>query len=124
VHSAAGQVQKHSFVKLAGEETTLRLKVVEGGLNADTAAVKVCVITADWSPARGVKLDATPAFDAGRCASGRPGGTGIREFDLDLFGPNGDGFGYVITVGADTAPPTYRIAFEPVAAPSPSASEG
>jgi hypothetical protein len=117
VHAAAGQAQKLSFVRLEGDDTTLRLKVLEGGVNAETAAVRACVVTAAWQPARGVAMSAAPAFDATRCAVAKPGSTGVLEFDLAPFGVAGDGFGYVLTVAADVVPPpTFQIAFDGVPA--------
>ncbi len=118
VHVVGGNVTKFSFVRLIGDDPVLRLKVAAGGVNADAAAVRACVATTAWQPARGIKPEAAPKFDPARCATGRPGAPGVREFDLEQFGVLGDGNGFVLTVGADTAPPTYQLAFEPVAVPS------
>jgi hypothetical protein len=118
VAAFGGNDVRRSFVRLRGTETTLRLKAMpeqNATLNGDQAAVKACGITTpNWTPARGQKLDAGPAYDAGLCSTGTAGADGVWTFDLTYFGSVEAGYGFALVPAAGTLP-SFQVTFEPVA---------
>jgi hypothetical protein len=120
VAATGGNDNKRSFIKVSGDETTLRLKeAADGNVRSDAGGVKACLITVDWQPARGQALSASPAFDSGNCATGVRDAEGVWTFDLSTFAPLADTKGFALTPAAGTAS-TFEARFLP--APVASAS--
>jgi hypothetical protein len=119
VASTAGQDSKRSFIELSGEGSQLRLKVsADGAIQADTAVIKVCVLTtSDWKADRGQPMPG-PAFDPA-CSTGSVL-DGIWTFDLSSFSKEDLARGLALTPGAGTGL-TFQVVFEPVAQPTENA---
>jgi len=115
VGAAGGSDTKRSFVRLAGDETTLHLKeAANGNVAPDRAAIKACPIsTSSWTPARGQALSAGPAYDNG-CVAGTRATSGVWTFDLAPFAPLGAGNGFALTTASATGL-TFQVVFAPAA---------
>jgi hypothetical protein len=122
VASAGNQDAKRSYIKLSGDTTLLRLKLVgdaNQNINADAAALKICPIkTANWQPARGQALDSGPAFNADTCQAGKRVDATTWDFDLEQFGRPSDVPGFTITRGAGATGNSFQVVFAPVALPT------
>lgn len=115
VGAAGGSDTKRSFVRLAGDETTLRLKeAASGNVAPDRAAIKACPIsTSSWTPGRGQALSAGPAYDNG-CVAGTRATSGVWTFDLARFAPLGAGNGFALTTASATGL-TFQVVLAPTA---------
>lgn len=112
VGAVGGEATKRSFIGLSGDETVLRLKLVDDPSNvgAEAAAVRACPIVTDWQAARGAAMDAEPAW-AEPCIDGVRGEDGVWTFDLSTFGAPGDADGFALTPG--TAPGlSFNLTFD------------
>jgi hypothetical protein len=113
VAATGGNDNKRSFIRLRGDDTTLRLQeAASGQVRSDSGAIKACVITADWTPTRAQSLESAPAFDATNCSTGVRDATGLWTFDLSNFAPLADAKGFALTPGAGTAL-TFEVQFSP-----------
>ena len=122
VAAAAGQVAKRSFVGLAGDETILKLKLVDdpSNLGAEQAVVRACpIVVEEWQGARGQAMEAEPLWNE-PCVDGKRGDDGIWTFDLSTFGKPGDMPGFALTPGSDAAGASFNLTFDPKAVTSPS----
>lgn len=120
VAATAGNDNKRSFIRLSGEETTLRLKEAAAGqVRPEAGSVKACLITADWQPARGMALDKAPAFDPTNCSTGVRDASGVWTFDVTNFAPLAESKGLALTPAAGTAA-TFEVRFVGTAVPSDS----
>lgn len=120
---AAGTMTKYSFLRLAGDETTLSLQESQSdNVNSGTAALKMCPLTtSDWKGSPGQKMADAPKYDTGYCASGTRGSTGLWTFDLSGLAPIEGSNGFAIIPGPGTAS-TFQVVFKPTAVePEPAA---
>ena len=120
VSAVAGEGAKHSFIGLSGDETKLRLKLVEDSSNvgAESASVRACEITAaGWTAAQGMTFDAEPAWSPDKCVAGVRGEDGIFTFDLSSFREPGSAPGFALVPG-DAAGTSFNITFDKTAVTS------
>jgi hypothetical protein len=111
VANRLGQLDKASFVRLAGTATTLELTEVDEGAREAIGAglVVACPITdAAWSEDPDQSLDAAPSWDATACVTGVED-DGVWTFDLSGFDADGDA-GFALVPDA-SAPADFQIAF-------------
>jgi hypothetical protein len=117
VAATGGNTNKRTFLRLAGDETTLILKeAADGQVRSDAGGVKACAITADWQPARGAALSAGPAYDENSCSTGVRAADGTWTFDVSNFAPLADSKGIALTPAAGTAS-TFEVRFVGTAVP-------
>lgn len=114
VSSLAGRPDKVSFVRLAGDGTTLVLTEDPAGARAPTggaAAVAACRITdGSWAEGDNQPFTDAPAFDAEQCVQGVPDGSGTWEFDLSGFEAPADDAGWALVPGEGAAV-DFQVAF-------------
>lgn len=112
VASRLGQLDKASFVRLAGSSTTLALvEDSEGAREAIGPGVVVaCPITeGDWDEEPDQSMDAAPAWDDARCIAGvEDNDTWV--FDLSGFDDRAGEGGFALVPDA-SAPPDFQITF-------------
>lgn len=122
---AGGNTTRYSFFRVAGEETTLRLKETSESVNHEAAAVKICPLASgDWKAGPNQPMSAAPKIDqSALCATGTRDGEGIWTFDLAEFVPVAEGNGFGLVPGAGTAS-TFQVVFAPVAVTSEAPAEG
>ena len=120
---AGGNTTKYSFVRLTGDETTIRLQESSSdNVNSDMAALKMCPLTAPtWTAGPGQKMDTAPKYDTGYCASGTRT-DGIWTFDLSGLAPIEGSNGFALIPGPGTAS-TFQVALKPTAVEPESAGE-
>lgn len=113
VGAVAGEASKRSFVALTGDETVLRLKLVDDPSNvgAESAAIRACPIVTGWEASRGASMDAEPAW-AEPCIDAVRGDDGVWTFDLSTFGAPGDADGFALTPGT-AAGLSFNLTFDP-----------
>jgi hypothetical protein len=119
VAAVGGQPTKRSFVQLSGDETVLRLALVDDPSNvgAEQAIVKACpIVVDDWAAARGQAFEAQPAFSE-PCVTGVRGADGTFAFDLSSFGEPGAASGFAL-VPASGATDSFNLTFDPASAGS------
>jgi hypothetical protein len=107
-----GEAAKRSFVKLEGDETILKLKLVDDPSNvgAEQAVVRACVISVDgWKAERGMAMDAEPTWGE-PCVDGARGEDGVWTFDLTVFGSPESNAGFALTPGG---PAPFNLTFSP-----------
>lgn len=120
-----GQVDKMSFLRLAGTGTSLRLAVVEdpaANQLEQLAAVEACPITEDgWTiDEPGAPPSQAPAHDATRCVAGERESDGSWTFDLARLAPLEGRAGVALVPVVDGAA-TFQVTFSAVASPDASA---
>lgn len=111
VANRLGQLDKASFVRLSGGETTLRLSEVEEGAREAIGAgtVMACPITtADWQEAPDQSFDDAPAWDATTCVAGVED-DGVWTFDLSGLDVDGDA-GFAL-VPDPSGPADFQVTF-------------
>lgn len=114
VGTVAGQPSKRSFIGLSGDETILRLKLIDdkSNVNASGAAVRACPIVADdWKAERGQPFAAQPPFSE-PCVDGKRGDDGVFSFDLSSYGKPGSLAGFAL-IPRDAATESFNITFDP-----------
>lgn len=121
VGARLGQVDKMSFLRLAGTGTSLRFGLVEDpGANQleQVAAVEACPITEeDWSiDEPGAPPSQAPAYDSTRCVAGERESDGSWMFDLAVLAPLEGGSGVALVPVVDGAS-TFQVTFSAVASP-------
>ena len=112
VAAGGGHALKRSFVSLAGDMTTLRLKLVDDPSNvgAEEAAVRMCpIVAAEWDEQRGVAFDDEPTW-AEPCVPGTRHGDGTWTWDLSSYGAPSSAVGFTLT--ADGLAP-FNLTFNP-----------
>lgn len=115
VTTAGGTTAKFSFVRLAGDETTITLQeAADGNANNATATLRMCPITGTWTGGPGKPMSAAPAYAKDFCASGTRSGTGAWTFDLADFTPIEGSNGFAIVPGSGTAS-TFQVVLKPTA---------
>ena len=113
VGAVGGEATKRSFIELEGDETVIKLKLIEDSSNvgAEAAGVRVCPIVTEWQAERGVAMDAEPAWST-PCVDGTRAEDGVWTFDLSAFGSPGTAVGFALTAG--TAPGlSFNLTFDP-----------
>lgn len=115
VGNRIGQLDKASFVRLAGDATELVLvEDADGSRAAPTggaAAVQACRIEVPgWEEAEAQSFDEAPTWDAASCTPGTRGDDGSWTFDLAGFGSPTDERGFAL-VPTDDAPVDFQVAF-------------
>src|SRR5205814_5129991 len=114
VGNRAGQLDKASFVRLSGSDTTLTLHENPDGARTalGPAAVQVCTVTASWTQGdAAMSFDQAPAYDTSACVAGTPNPDTSWTFDLSGFAnrSGGNGFALVPTAGA---PADFQVTFK------------
>lgn len=121
---AGGSTTRYSFLRLTGDEDTLRLRETGESLNHETSAVRLCPLASgDWEAGPGQAMADAPAVDeSALCASGTRDGEGIWTFDLADFAPVGETNGFALVPGSGTGS-TFQVVFAPVAVPPAESTE-
>lgn len=117
VGARLGQVDKASFVRLAGGGTTLTLVEDEAGAREALGAglVAVCRITdPGWAEEPDQSMDDAPAWDETTCVAGVEV-EGTWTFDLSTLGKPDAETGFALVPDA-AAPPDFQVTFR-VASP-------
>jgi len=113
VGNRVGQIDKASFVRLSGGDSTLTLD--EDTDNARSVAgpgtVQACPITATWTAADGMSMDQAPAYDASKCVPGKRADDNTWTFDLGSFSDRASGNGFAL-VPAPDAPVDFQVTFK------------
>jgi hypothetical protein len=93
---------KISFVKVAGDGTSLGFAVDASGTRETSGPIKLqaCKVTEAWSDGAGIPLQDAPTFDETKCVEGTLSASGIWLFDLSSFPTRTDEFGFAIRGGA------------------------
>jgi hypothetical protein len=113
VGTRLGQIDKASFVRLVGSETTLFLNEdPEGGRSAaGPPEVKACRIDEPgWQELEGATFDESPSWSTTDCVDGESDGSGRWTFDLSGFADRTDERGFALVPTAD-APIDFQVAF-------------
>jgi len=114
VAAVGGEATKRSFIALSGDETVLKLKLIEDPSNVgvEQATVRACPIVTDgWQAARGMAMDAEPAW-AEPCVDATRDAEGVWTFDLSSFGKPGSAPGFALTPGT-AAGLSFNLTFDP-----------
>ena len=109
---------KRSYIRLAGEQKVLRLVEDPGGARATSgpAIVQACAVTSDpWADGEAIPFDGSPAWDAGSCVIGTPGGDGTWTFDLASFPKVDDPRGFALVPG-EGAGVDFQVTFKKASA--------
>ena len=123
ITTAGGTTTKFSFVRLAGDETSIILQeATDGNVNNATATLRMCPITSTWTGGPGKPMSAAPTFDKDFCAAGARSGTGTWTFDLTDFTPIEGSNGFAIVPGSGTAA-TFQVVLKPTAVEAEPAQE-
>lgn len=116
VGTRANQDDKLSFVRLSGDETTLRLSEVTTGARATVQGpvkVMACQITASgWKEGEAIAFAAAPADDVTKCVEGVRSPEGVWLFDLAGFATRTDDRGFSLRPGKG-AGIDFQVAFKP-----------
>ena len=111
-----GDVDKVSFVRLAGASTALVLKVSDAtGANrfTDSAKVQACrILASSWQAQAGMSLEQAPPYDRNACAAGAVQADGTWRFDLSAFKDAADARGFALVPAAD-AGTDFQLVFQP-----------
>lgn len=114
VGNRVGQLDKASFIRLAGTATELFLKEDPEGSRTTSGevAVKACQITASrWEGADNQSFDQAPDWDAVNCIAGARSQDGVWRFDLSTFADPTDDRGFALVPG-NGASIDFQVAFE------------
>lgn len=105
---------KVSFVRLAGDGTSLGFAVDPAGTRETSGPIKLqaCKVTKTWSDGEGIPLQDAPTFDANKCVEGTLSASGVWLFDLSSFSDRTDQFGFAIKGGAG-AGLEWQVALKP-----------
>lgn len=109
-----GQLDKASFVRLAGSTPTLYLKEHAQGQRTTSGdvAVRACQITTRrWKGGPNQTFDQAPDWDATNCIPGRRSSSGVWSFDLRTFADPTDDRGFAL-VPAAGASIDFQVAFQ------------
>jgi hypothetical protein len=112
VGKRVGQVDKFSFVRLAGDAAVLVVPEVAEGARTTTGNVGISacqITTAGWPERENVPSDQAPKYDANQCVVGSRGADGAWSFNLLTFptrtdargfalGPTGDSIDYQVNL--------------------------
>lgn len=118
VSKAGSEVVKRSFIGVSGDESILRLKLVDDPSNVgvEQAVVRACpIVVEDWKAERGQSFDDQPLFQD-TCVDGVRGDDGIFSFDLSKLGTVSEFPGFALTPGAVAG--AYSLTFDPQAVTS------
>jgi hypothetical protein len=114
VGTRLGQVDKASYVRLSGSESTLKLREDAAGNRAPANGeplIRACQITdASWKPATAEGFGSAPKYDTGACVDGKRAADGTWSFDLSNFDDATDARGFAL-VPAAGAPVDFQVAF-------------
>ena len=108
-----GDIDKSSYVRLTGTETTLTLtETVEGQrVAAGAAVVQACHSTdGGWAGGTNASFDDAPPVDTAACAIGARAEDGTWTFDLSAFGDPAAVTGFALLPGPE-APLDFQVAF-------------
>lgn len=116
VGTRLGQVDKASFVRLDGTDTSLVLVEEPGGRRAAVGApsVKACAIdVADsgWVASEAMSFDEAPSWDPNACVEGVVADDGTWTFDLTSFPSRTAAAGFALVPTRD-APLDFQVTFE------------
>jgi hypothetical protein len=105
---------KISYVKLAGDGTSLGFAVDATGTHETSGPIKLqaCKVTKAWSDGEGIALQDAPTSDPNKCVEGTASASGIWLFDLTSFPDRTDEFGFAIKAGAG-AGLEWQVALKP-----------
>lgn len=112
VANRLGSIDRVSFVRLAGDATTLELAEDEASAREvlGTAAVAVCPILVEtWAEEPEQSLDDAPPWDTESCVAGTEQ-DGRWSFDLSSFEDRTGPAGFALVPTTD-APPDFQVAF-------------
>lgn len=118
VGTRVGQIDKASFIRLAGGEEQLRLKENASGkrTTTGTATVQACrVAESGWEEAEAMSFSEAPEWSADDCILGERSEDGMWTFDLGPFDDRTDDRGFALVPGPG-APADFQVAFEKQAA--------
>lgn len=111
-----GDLDKLSFVRLAGASNALVLKVSDAtGANrfTDQAKVQACrILASTWQAQPGQSLEQAPPYDRNACAVGAVQADGTWRFDLSGFKDAADTKGFALVPAAD-AGTDFQLVFQP-----------
>lgn len=109
-----GQVDKASFVRLAGTARTLYLKEKADGarITSGKVGVRACqVTTKGWKGATNQTFDQAPKWDETICVEGQRNAQGVWSFDTGAFRAPTDDRGLALIPTAD-ASIDFQVAFQ------------
>lgn len=111
-----GDLDKISFIRLAGASNALVLKMSDAtGANrfTDQAMVQACRILApNWQAQPSQSLEQAPPYDRNACAVGAAQDDGTWRFDLSAFNDAADTKGFAL-VPAPDAGADFQLVFQP-----------
>ena len=117
VELLAGGVTKESYVRLAGNGRTLKLRMLTAdgaSLNDPAARVQACRITTPgWTASRGGALADAPKHDTAGCVEAARDAAGMWTFAFVLDAPTG-GHGWAL-VPVTSGNGTFRVTFSATA---------
>lgn len=104
---------KRSFVKLAGDGTSLGFAVDAAATRETSGPIKVqaCKVTEAWENGEALPLQDAPAFDPNKCVQGTLSASGIWIFDLSSFSDRTDDKGFALVAGTG-AGVEWQVAFK------------
>lgn len=115
VETVGGDVFKYSFVRLAGQGSAVRLRLLtdQGASINDTAAVvDMChIATATWAATRGEALSAAPAYDSNDCHAAARDANGVFTFTFGADNPADINGWAIVPETANNA--TFQVTFAP-----------
>lgn len=114
VGARAGQEDARTYLRLAGQGTTLRLAVhpdSSATVLVDEAGIAACRVSdADWQVENGSSIDDAPTIDATTCVPGVPSDDGTWSFSMSSFGDVADARGVALVAILDPGA-TFRVTF-------------
>lgn len=115
VGTRLGQDDKRSFIRLAGDESTLTLVPIDdedGQRNPGEAVIRMCQITeGGWDEGEGMSFDDAPPYDEEDCVDGiYNDADGSWAFSLFVYPNATDERGFALVPGED-APLDFQVAF-------------